>query len=226
MSRPALARCRPSRADERENVRLALAAMDELPPRQRQVLYLVTCEELAHGEVAMILEISEAAVKSNLSVARKEMRRRLKSVYEEVCGRNACRRNMNANCNNLDAYFAADLSVDDAAQFVEHLQSCDDCREAAHQQRWIDGLLRSSGNHDSELPPDEVLVTLRTAIAARRQTTKAFACGLAAAAVLFVAIGWTVLNRQAGDWVSDRDVRPSISMNEKPAQNNRYMQHS
>jgi RNA polymerase sigma-70 factor, ECF subfamily len=78
-------------SDERENVRLALAAMDELPPRQRQVLYLVTCEELARGEVATILEISDAAVKSNLSVARKEMRRRLKSVYEEVCGRNACR---------------------------------------------------------------------------------------------------------------------------------------
>jgi RNA polymerase sigma-70 factor, ECF subfamily len=77
--------------DERENVRLALAAMDELPPRQRHVLYLVTCEELAHSEVATILEISEAAVKSNLSVARKEMRCRLRSVYEEVCGRNACR---------------------------------------------------------------------------------------------------------------------------------------
>jgi RNA polymerase sigma-70 factor, ECF subfamily len=78
-------------SDERENVRLALAAMDELPPRQRQVLYLVTCEELAHRQVATILEISEAAVKSNLSVARKEMRRRLKSLYEEACGRNACR---------------------------------------------------------------------------------------------------------------------------------------
>jgi RNA polymerase sigma-70 factor (ECF subfamily) len=77
-------------SDERENVRLALAAMDELPPRQRQVLYLVTCEELAHREVATILEISEAAVKSNLSIARKEMRRRLKSVYEEVCGRSTC----------------------------------------------------------------------------------------------------------------------------------------
>jgi RNA polymerase sigma-70 factor (ECF subfamily) len=90
-SEPPCPRPLPSIAsDDRENVRLALAAMDELPPRQRQVLYLATCEELAHGEVATILGISESAVKANLSVARKEMRRRLKSVYEEVCGRSAC----------------------------------------------------------------------------------------------------------------------------------------
>ena len=63
--------------------------MDELPPRQRQVLYLATCEELDNGEVAAILEISDAAVKANLSLARKEMRRRLKDIYHEVCGQHA-----------------------------------------------------------------------------------------------------------------------------------------
>jgi anti-sigma factor RsiW len=123
-------------------------------------------------------------------------------------------RNMNANCNNLDAYLAADVPADDAARFAEHLQSCNDCREAADQQRWIDGLLRSSGYH--ELPPDDVLVTLRAAIAARRQNAKVFACGLAVAAVMVVAIGWTVSNRQMGDWASDRDVRPGMAKNEKP----------
>lgn len=74
-------------SDERENVRMALAGMDELPPRQRQVLYLVTCENMAHGEVATILGINESAVKANLSLARKEMRLRLKDIYEAVCGR-------------------------------------------------------------------------------------------------------------------------------------------
>jgi RNA polymerase sigma-70 factor, ECF subfamily len=74
-------------SDKRENVRMALAAMDELPPRQRQVLYLVTCENMAHAEVATILGITESAVKANLSVARKEMRRRLQGIYEAVCGR-------------------------------------------------------------------------------------------------------------------------------------------
>jgi RNA polymerase sigma-70 factor (ECF subfamily) len=79
-------------SDERENVRMALAAMDELPPRQRQVLYLVTCESMAYGEVATILGINESAVKANLSLARKEMRERLKDIYEAVCGRHASER--------------------------------------------------------------------------------------------------------------------------------------
>ena len=74
-------------ATNSENVRLALAAMDELPPRQRQVLYLVTCEQLTQDEVAEVLGIGESAVKANLSLARKEMRERLKDLYHEVCGR-------------------------------------------------------------------------------------------------------------------------------------------
>ncbi len=79
--------------DERENVRLALAAMDGLPPRQRQVLYLATCEQLSHAEVADVLGISIRAVKSNLSLARKEMRVRLKDIYEAVCARTSCETN-------------------------------------------------------------------------------------------------------------------------------------
>jgi RNA polymerase sigma-70 factor (ECF subfamily) len=76
---------------EREDVERALAAMDELPPRQRQVLHLTTCEGLSQAEVAEILAIGLPAVKANLSLARKEMRRRLSDVYEQVCGRRACR---------------------------------------------------------------------------------------------------------------------------------------
>jgi len=74
-------------SNDRENVRLTLAAMDELPPRQRQVLYLVTCENMSHADVATVLEMNESAVKANLSLARKEMRQRLKEIYEQVCGR-------------------------------------------------------------------------------------------------------------------------------------------
>jgi RNA polymerase sigma-70 factor (ECF subfamily) len=78
-------------ADEKENVNLALAAMDQLPPRQRQVLYLITCEGLSHHEVSQVLAIGMPAVKANLSLARKEMRQRLSDVYNEVCGRRPCR---------------------------------------------------------------------------------------------------------------------------------------
>jgi RNA polymerase sigma-70 factor (ECF subfamily) len=77
-------------SDEREAVALALAAMAELPPRQRQVMYLATCEDLSHAEVADVLGIPLDAVKANLSLARKELRRRLKDVYEQFCGRQPC----------------------------------------------------------------------------------------------------------------------------------------
>ena len=81
----------PTVANEQENVKRALAAMDQLPPRQRQVLYLITCESLSQDEVAAITGIALSAVKANLSLARKEMRRRLIDLYAEVCGRRECR---------------------------------------------------------------------------------------------------------------------------------------
>lgn len=80
-------------ANYHENVERALAAMDALAPRQRQVLYLVTCEQLTHDEVAKVLRMSKSAVKASLSLARKEMRARLKDLYVEICGRNVCEEN-------------------------------------------------------------------------------------------------------------------------------------
>jgi DNA-directed RNA polymerase specialized sigma24 family protein len=65
--------------------------MDHLPQRQKQVLYLITCEGLSHSEVGEVLGIGLAAVKASLSLARKEMRRQLSDIYEEVCGRRPCR---------------------------------------------------------------------------------------------------------------------------------------
>jgi DNA-directed RNA polymerase specialized sigma24 family protein len=42
---------------------------------------------MPYSEVATILGISESAVKANLSLARKEMRVRLKELYAEVSGK-------------------------------------------------------------------------------------------------------------------------------------------
>jgi RNA polymerase sigma-70 factor (ECF subfamily) len=65
------------RAEEREELARALAALDGLPPRQREVLYLSACEGLAPAEVAAVLGISPAAAKASLSLARQAMRRQL-----------------------------------------------------------------------------------------------------------------------------------------------------
>ena len=49
-------------------------SMDDLPPRQNQVLHLRVIEQLTMREIADVLSISERAVRSNLAAARKRMR--------------------------------------------------------------------------------------------------------------------------------------------------------
>lgn len=68
---------------DREDVRRAIEAMDDLPPRQREVLYLHACEEFPIEQIAECLGISSDAVKASLSLARKRMRRRLDDVCQE-----------------------------------------------------------------------------------------------------------------------------------------------
>lgn len=118
---------------------------------------------------------------------------------------------MSADCDNLDDYLAADLPADDATRFAVHLECCDDCRDAIDQQQWIDGLLRDSADNDSELPPDDVLVTLRVAIDRQRGRTKRFGFALAAAAMLVVAVGWVALSRRAAEIAGDENARPVVA---------------
>ena len=69
--------------EERELVAQALAALDALPLRQREVLYLHACEGLSIAEVAAVLESSPDAVKASLCLARKRMRERLGHLLPE-----------------------------------------------------------------------------------------------------------------------------------------------
>jgi RNA polymerase sigma-70 factor (ECF subfamily) len=62
---------------QREDLQRALAAIDSLPPRQREVLYLHACEQFSIAQIANVLQVSPGAVKSSLSLARKRMRREL-----------------------------------------------------------------------------------------------------------------------------------------------------
>lgn len=71
---------------QQESVAAALAALDELPDRQRQVMHLITVEQLDQRQTAEILGITPSAVKASLSMARKHLREQLKDLYEEFCG--------------------------------------------------------------------------------------------------------------------------------------------
>ena len=65
---------------ERERMVEILRAMDALPPRQRQVLYLFSIEGLPQAEIARVLELSTEAVKAHLCLARQTLRRRLQTL--------------------------------------------------------------------------------------------------------------------------------------------------
>lgn len=80
----------PRKLIEQESVAAALAALDELPERQRQVMHLVTVEQMSQQRAAEVLDISVGAVKASLSMGRKQMRERLRDLYEETCGDKRC----------------------------------------------------------------------------------------------------------------------------------------
>jgi RNA polymerase sigma-70 factor (ECF subfamily) len=65
---------------DQDEARMALGAMDSLPSRQREVLYLHACEGFTHVEISEVLGISPDAVKANLSLARKKMRELLRGT--------------------------------------------------------------------------------------------------------------------------------------------------
>ena len=62
-----------------EDARKALDAIDELPDRQRDVLYLTACEGLTPTQIGQVLDISASAAKSTLSLARAKLCERLEA---------------------------------------------------------------------------------------------------------------------------------------------------
>lgn len=77
--------------------------------------------------------------------------------------------------------------------FAAHFESCDQCRAAIDQQRWIDGLLRSPIRAEHESPPASLVDAVRTTLRESRQRAGLIACVFAAAAALVIAVGWTAL---------------------------------
>lgn len=69
---------------QREDVKRAMEALDQLPDRQRSVVYLHVCEQLSLSEIATVLAISYTAAKASLSAGRQQLRRTLKDVYSNV----------------------------------------------------------------------------------------------------------------------------------------------
>jgi hypothetical protein len=102
------------------------------------------------------------------------------------------------DCDNLDSFLTDDLSAEVASQFEAHLDHCERCRNTIDQQRWIDSLLCSRQSAALETPSTALRERFRQHASQHRRSTRLIACGLAAAAALVLAAGWTVtLRRQA-----------------------------
>ena len=71
----------------REDVDRSLAALNSLPPRQREVVYLHVCEGLSIAEMADVLDITAGTAKTSLSLGRKRLRRLLQDVVRDVLKR-------------------------------------------------------------------------------------------------------------------------------------------
>lgn len=103
---------------------------------------------------------------------------------------------MRNDCHNLDAFLDGELAPGESASFAAHLDQCPTCRVAVDEQQWIDGLLRAPAIAQRETTPAALVESFRGALARRIQFRR-LTFGVAAA-VLLVAVGWTLkLNRQA-----------------------------
>jgi RNA polymerase sigma-70 factor, ECF subfamily len=71
----------------REDLRQVLDAMEKLPARQREVLYLFAREELSLREIAGVLDITPEAAKASLCEARKRLRQQFRDI-DCACSRN------------------------------------------------------------------------------------------------------------------------------------------
>ena len=102
---------------------------------------------------------------------------------------------MNEYCSNLDSYLLGELSPADEVAFAEHIDSCEECREAVEEQQWIDDLLEASTRLESEVPPPRIVSELRVSVA-RRESFRRRAVGiaLATAAALLIATTWLLHN--------------------------------
>jgi RNA polymerase sigma-70 factor (ECF subfamily) len=70
-------------AAARELAEMIAQLISALPPRQREVLVLSTYENLPPGEIASLLEISQANVYATLHVARERLRKQLAPYFAE-----------------------------------------------------------------------------------------------------------------------------------------------
>jgi RNA polymerase sigma-70 factor (ECF subfamily) len=137
----------------RELGRVLQAALLSLEPEQREVVVLKDVEGLKAEQIADVLGIGVAAVKSRLHRARLELRGRLTSVLEPSGGSVACPE----LSEELAAYVGGDIDQATCHAIEAHLAKCPRCGGACEA-------LKRTVSLCQQLPDGEVPAPVRAAV--------------------------------------------------------------
>lgn len=136
------------------------AAIESLDPEQGEVLLLRDVEGLKAKEVAEILDISIAAVKSRLHRARLRLREQMAPLLddEETSPSSAsCPDVLTAYSKHLEDEISPDL----CAKMEEHLETCPHCRGACNSLKSTLALCQST---PTQQVPKQVQESVKTAL--------------------------------------------------------------
>jgi hypothetical protein len=92
------------------------------------------------------------------------------------------------DCECLEAFLNGELSPRQAVEFESHVAACIHCCDAVDQQRWIDGLLRSTEAAEIERAP--------VAIISRRPVHLRKVVVVAASVAVLAACSWLEVNHR------------------------------
>jgi len=146
-------------AQDRELSRDLEEAIRSLAPKYREVFLLRDGEGLTAKEVAEVLGISVAAVKSRLHRARGELRTALRGASDSR--KNGCPDMVLM----LSQYLEGELTSDVCSQMEEHVEACSPCKDECDD---LKGLLRVCKESSCEVPLDvqrKVRASLKKALA-------------------------------------------------------------
>lgn len=178
------------------------AAVDRLPERQRTPLLLSLSQRLPAGEIARILRLPEARVKSSLRQARRQFHRRLWRVGRDRPRLFQLGQHHRRARDLAQAKLAGEsLGVQGLTALEAHLQACPACRAYQLELIELEALLtgglgaRAAYFETYTLEPGALLAQTDAGLARRRNERRRWAplrqAALAAGALaLVLAFGW------------------------------------
>jgi hypothetical protein len=115
----------------------------------------------------------------------------------EMNGERAIATLPNEPCTLIEAYLNGELAGEMANLFEGHLTGCAGCSESVEQQRWIDGLLRSSEAALLEAAPANIAVRVEGKVVRLRSRRMVGLAMMAAAASIAAVALWHFTNQRS-----------------------------